>query len=499
MLELRNISKRFGSVVANDAISLTVERGTVHAILGENGAGKTTLMNILFGLYRPDSGEILYDGRPVDITSPRVALEHGIGMIHQHFMLVPRLSVTENIVLGAPGRRGFLLDLAEKQGEIARLSETYGLEVDPLALAGELPVGVQQRVEILKALYRGAKVLILDEPTSGLSPPEIRVLLDILRRLRDAGHAVLFITHKLAEVLDVSDVVTVLRRGRVVGTMAREDADPKILATLMIGREIEETLPRSPMPRGREVLRLDDVHARDDQGKCALNGVTLSVHSNEIVGIAGVDGNGQRELAEVILGIRPVSRGRVLLKGEDAGPLSTRARLERNVAYVPEDRQLQGLLMDLPISDNLILKTYYRPPIASRGLISKSSVRRQAEDLIHRYDIRAGSPDIAVRLLSGGNQQKVVLARELSGEPELVVALQPTRGLDVGATEYVQRLILRQRENGAGILYISTELDEIFALSDRIAVMYAGRIVGVVDRKAANTEKIGMMMAGMIR
>ncbi len=502
MLELRNISKRFGSVVANDAISLEVRPGTVHAVLGENGAGKTTLMNIIYGLYRPDEGEILLDGRRVDIRSPRMALERGVGMIHQHFMLVPRLSVAENIALGATGpgiRRGLALDLARKRAEIARLSDTYGLQVDPMAEASELPVGIQQRVEILKALYRGARLLILDEPTSGLSPPEIRALLDILSRLRESGRAVLFITHKLREALEVSDVVTVLRRGRVVATVPREEADARTLSTLMIGREVEATLPRSPMPRGEEVLRLEDVHARDDRGKRVLNGVSLSVHRNEILGMAGVDGNGQRELAEVILGIRPISSGQVFLKGENARGLSTRARTERKTAYVPEDRQAQGLLMDLAISDNLILKAYYKSPLSSRGLIDRNLVRRWAREIVAGYDIRATGPQAPVRLLSGGNQQKVILARELSGEPDLVVAVQPTRGLDVGATEYVQSVVLRQRDRGTGLLYISTELDEIFALCDRIAVMYAGRIAGIVDRDHADIEQIGMMMAGMIQ
>jgi simple sugar transport system ATP-binding protein len=499
MLEIDRITKSFGPLRANDAISFRVARGTVHALLGENGAGKSTLMNVLYGLYRPDSGRILLRERPVTFHSPRDAIRAGIGMIHQHFMLVPPLSVAENIALGYESLVRPWLHLSRVEREVRSLSGAYGLDVDPRATVWQLPVGQQQRVEILKALYRRADLLILDEPTSVLTPGETEALFAIIRRLRDDGHTVIFISHKLDEVMAISDTVTVLRGGRVVETVARAETTPAALARAMVGRDVALRVAHDRQGRGEPVLRVEELQASSDRGLPALRGLSFELHRGEILGVAGVDGNGQSELAECICGLRRPTGGRVRLGTRDLTGLSPRVIIEAGVAFIPADRQRTGLILDFDVGENLILKHHDRPPFCRRGAVDPAAVQRHAADLMKGFDIRAPGPRARVRTLSGGNQQKVVLAREVSGSPTVLIAMQPTRGLDVGATEYVQRSLLAQRERGTAILYVSTELEEVLSLSDRIAVLSNGVIVEVLDGATASRHEVGMLMAGARR
>ena len=499
LLRMEEISKRFGPVLANDRISFSVRQGTIHALLGENGAGKTTLMNILYGLSRPDSGRILLRDRPVHFASPRAAIQHGIGMIHQQFMLVPPLTVAENIVLGLPPRRRVFLDLAAVESEIAHLSKVYRLDVDPRARIWQLPVGMQQRVEILKALYRKADLFILDEPTSVLTPAETGALFSIIRRLVAEGHSVIFISHKLEEVMRISDEITVLRQGRVVGTVPAAETSPDSLARMMVGREVIFRLDKTPARPGDVVLEVRDVHALNDRTLPALRGVSFDLRRGEIFGIAGVDGNGQAELAEVITGLRPTTGGRILLKGLDATHLSPRSRIAQRLAYIPADRHRFGVILDFSVADNLVLKDFYRPPFSRGALLDRGAIADHARTLAERFDIRMTNIHQPVRQLSGGNQQKVVLAREASGVPDLINAVQPTRGLDVGAAEFVLRTILAQRDAGAAVLYISTEIDEVLSMSDRLAVLYNGEIMGIVRPQEVSLEEISLMMAGSLR
>jgi simple sugar transport system ATP-binding protein len=496
MLQIDGITKTFGFLTANDRISFRVERGTVHALLGENGAGKSTLMNVLYGLYRPDAGRIVLRDRPVTFHSPRDAIRAGIGMIHQHFMLVPPLTVGENVVLGHDPLTRPWLNLRQVEREVHNLSTTYGLDVDPRAIVWQLPVGQQQRVEILKALYRKADLLILDEPTSVLTPAETEALFAIIRRLRADGHTVIFISHKLDEVMAISDTVTVLRGGRVVETVAGSETSPAALARAMVGRDVTFRVAHERTGQGEPVLRVEGLTALNDRGLPALRGLSFALHRGEILGVAGVDGNGQSELAECICGLRPPTAGRVLLDARDITGLSPRAIIEAGVGYIPGDRQRTGLVLDFDISENLILKRHDRAPFCRRGALDFLAVERHAADLVERFDVRTPSVRSRVRTLSGGNQQKVVLAREVSEGPAVLVAMQPTRGLDVGATEYVQRSLLAQRERGAAILYVSTELEEVLGLSDRIAVLAQGEIVDVVDAATATREEVGMLMTG---
>jgi len=485
-LRLEGITKSFGSFIANDNISLTVEPGKIHAILGENGAGKTTLMNILSGLYQPDAGQIYLQENPVKISSSSAAIQLGIGMIHQHFMLVPQLTVTENIILGTLNH--WRLNLRQKQQEIAALSQAYRLTVDPAAKVGNLPVGAQQRVEILKVLYRKAKLLILDEPTAVLTPTEVESLIAILRQLAADGHTIIFISHKLDEVMNLCDTVTVLRRGKVVANTTTKEATPQQLAELMVGREVALRLDKTPASPGNVVLSVQNLQVEDDRGAIAVRNVSFELRAGEILGIAGVDGNGQRELADAITGVRTVKGGKIEL---------TRNFPEiRGVGYIPEDRQKMGLVLQFNIAENLILKAFKKLPFCRRFLLQKQAISNNAKSAMQEFDIRATSEGVKVSQLSGGNQQKVVLARELAREPMLIVAMQPTRGLDVGATEAVQLQLLAQRDRGAAILYISTELEEVMAISDRIAVMYTGEFVGVLDATTATVEEIGFLMAG---
>ena len=494
-LHLENITKRFGPFTANDRITLSIEVGTIHALLGENGAGKSTLMNILCGLYQPDEGQIFLQGQAVKLSSPGIAIQQGIGMIHQHFMLVPQLSVTENIILGQAFSLN--LNLKKKAEEIAAMSQAYGLEVDPLAIVGDLPVGTQQRVEILKTLYRQAKLLILDEPTAVLTPPEVESLFKILRQLAASGRTIIFISHKLDEVLNLCDQVTVLRRGTVAATCSTQGATRQDLARLMVGREVLFHLDKPACEPGAVLLDVQNLQVEDDRHLAAVRDISFQIRAGEILGIAGVDGNGQRELADAIAGLRSIRQGRIVLAGQEITHWSAQQRVKQlKVGYIPEDRQKMGLVMSFSIARNLILKLFKRFPFCRRFFLKPSAIAHHANTAIQTFDIRATDNQLKVSQLSGGNQQKVVLARELSGEPCLIVAMQPTRGLDVGATEYVQQALLAERQRGAAILYISTELEEVMLMSDRIAIMYAGQLIETLDAKTASVEKVGLLMAG---
>ena len=481
-IRLEGITKSFGLVVANENLSFEVEAGKIHAILGENGAGKTTLINIISGLERPDRGQIYVQGKPIEITSASTAIKLGIGTIHQHFMLVPQLSVTENIILGT--EQNWRLNLHSKQQKIAALSQAYQLEINPTAKIGDLPVGAQQRVEILKVLYREVKLLILDEPTAVLTPVEIKSLLKILRQLADAGKTIIFISHKLEEVMNLCDTVTVLRRGKVVANKNVCETTPNELATLMVGRAVPRQLNKSPVKPGRTILAVQNLQVADDRGVIAVRNVSFELREGEILGIAGVDGNGQQELADAIAGVRTLT----------AGKINSSHNLSRG--YIPEDRQKMGLILQFSIAENLMLKAFKQLPFCRHLLLQSQAIDRHARSAMAEFDIRAMGVNAAVSQLSGGNQQKVVLARELAGNPSLIIAMQPTRGLDVGATAAVQQRLLVERERGAAIIYISTELEEVMAMSDRIAVMYGGEFVGVFDGMTATVAGVGLLMGG---
>jgi ABC-type uncharacterized transport system ATPase subunit len=496
-VELRGITKRFPGVVANSDVDLSVSGGEVLALLGENGAGKSTLMNVLFGLYAPDEGQILIDEEPVEFATPAGAIGAGIGMVHQHFMLVPVFSVTENVMLGVEPTSQFgLLDRSRAKARLLELSRQYGLPVDPDAVVEDLPVGVQQRVEILKALYRRADCLILDEPTAVLTPREVDELFGVIRTLTKSGRAVIFITHKLKEVLKIADRIIVLRRGQVVGTTAPAETTEGNLATMMVGHEVKLEVTKTPAEPGTPVLQVADLEVFDDRGQRGVTGVSFDVRAGEILAIAGVQGNGQTELVEAITGLRPATSGKVLLEGLDVTGASAKKLFRRGVAHVPEDRQTDGLVISFPIKDNLVLNMYDRPPYARGIVIDREAVVTAATKLVSEFDIRATSIEAPVSTLSGGNQQKVIVAREFSHSNKLLIASQPTRGLDVGSIQYIHAQIVSKRDEGAGVLLVSSELDEIMALADRIAVMYQGSIVGILERKDATRHNIGLMMAG---
>ncbi len=498
VLELRQITKRFPGVLANDHIDLTLRQGEVHALLGENGAGKTTLMNILYGLYQPDEGEIIVRGKKIDLHSPNDAIAAGIGMVHQHFMLVPVFTVTENVMLGDESTRfGGLLDRKKAAERIMEISQTYGLEVNPDSYIRDLPVGVQQRVEIIKLLYRNADILIFDEPTAVLTPQEADKLFEIMRSLTKQGKSIIFITHKLREVLDVADTITVIRLGKVVGATVPEEADQKKLASMMVGREVELTLEKTDPQVGEDVLRVEDLVVADDHKNVRVDGVTFTVRAGEVLGIAGVQGNGQTELVEALTGLRRVADGKVILEDHDITNSTPRQITELGTGHVPEDRQRDGLILSFPIMENMFLNTYYLAPFAKGPVIQWDKALENANKLIEEFDVRTPGAMTNAGALSGGNQQKVIVARELSRPLHLLIASQPTRGLDVGSIEYIHRQILDRREKGIAVLLVSTELAEILQLSDRIAVMYRGRIVAVVDAKRATKELIGLLMAGV--
>jgi ABC-type uncharacterized transport system ATPase subunit len=497
LLRMEHITKRFAGFVANDDINFEVRAGEIHALLGENGAGKTTLVNILYGLYHPDAGTISVRGERVQIRSSRQAIDHGIGMVHQHFMLVPVMTVAENIVLGMPTPSEPLLGLRAVEDSVRSLSEQYKLAVDPRAVIQDLAVGGQQRVEIIKALYRKANLLILDEPTAVLTPAEVVELFAILNRLTAQGKSVVFISHKLDEVMTISHRITVLRDGKLVGTVRREDTDKMALAEMMVGRKVVLRLNKEPACRGATpILHVEDLTVLRPKRRAALSKISLCVDQGEIFGIAGVDGNGQRELASVISGLLSPSSGRVTLHGKDVSRLGPKGLARLGVARIPEDRHKLGLVMDFSIAENLVIDSFDTPLFSRFGFLNHSRIWKHAVQMCRDYDVRPPLPRLAARLLSGGNQQKAILARELSRKPFFILAVQPTRGLDVGATEYVYQRLLAARKAGAGILLISTELDEILALSDRIGVMYEGELVGIVEREDADVPQLGLLMAG---
>jgi simple sugar transport system ATP-binding protein len=497
-LELKGITKRFGTLVANDAIDLVVESGQIHSLLGENGAGKSTLMNVLYGLYKADEGQILLDGKPAEFAGPGDAMAAGIGMVHQHFMLIPVFTVAENVALGhEPTKRGGVLDLDAARALVRKISDRFGFDVDPDALVEDLPVGVQQRVEIIKSLARDAKVLVLDEPTAVLTPQETDELMEIMRGLAKSGTSIVFITHKLREVKAVADKITVIRQGRVVGE-AKPSTETAELASMMVGRDVGLTVDKKIADPGKVVLNVSDLSVLDDRDQRAVDHVSFEVRAGEILAIAGVQGNGQTELAEAILGLRAIhsNEGDIAISGSSVRGKSVRSILEKGVGYVPEDRQKNGLISEFSIAENLMLNGSFTKPYANGFGIAFATRARLAEERVKEFDVRTTSALTPAGKLSGGNQQKVVLARELSREVDLLIVSQPTRGVDVGSIEFIHERLVEERNAGKAVLLISTELDEVLALADRIAVMYRGRIVGIVDNKT-DRAKLGQMMAGV--
>lgn len=496
-VRMTNIVKSFPGVIANNNINLEVQKGEIHALLGENGAGKTTLMNILFGLSQPDSGEILINDKPVNMKSPNDAIALGIGMIHQHFMLIPVFSVAENIALGQPSSREPLLDLEKSKLKIQEIAKSAGLQVDPNAKVMDLCVGEQQRVEIIKSLYRGANILIMDEPTSVLTPQETNELFLILKELTRKGNTILFITHKLREVMEISDRVTVLRDGQVIGTVNTRETNQYDLAKMMVGREVFLTFDKDPLNAGEQVLEMEGVQANNDRGLPALKGVDLKVSAGEILGIAGVDGNGQNELSEVIMGLREVKAGEIKILGNSIKKFSPRKIINMGVSCIPFSRQLEGLVLTFSVADDLILKEWRNPPFTNKGFFNTKAIHEFSKRMIQEFKIKTTGVNAKVGNMSGGNQQKVVLAREISRCPNLLIACHPTHGLDVGATEYVRQQILKERERGAAVVLISTELDEILALCDRFVVFFEGQVMGETTPGDATIDEIGLMMLGV--
>lgn len=511
LLHVKNITKRFPGVLANDGISLDVKKGEIHAIIGENGAGKTTLMNILYGLYQPDDGEIFWKGEHVQFHSPKDAIACGIGMVHQHFMLIPTLTVTENVILGMkPDRHSVkarflgkslafhspILDIKTAEQKIRSLSECFGLSVNPSAKIRDLAVGARQRVEIIKALYRNAELLILDEPTSVLTPQETRDFFDILKTLVKQGMSVIFITHKLYEVIESGDRATVLRNGKVVKTVNVADITQRELAQMMVGRGVLERLEKTAQKKGKEILRVEQLSYESSESIPILDNVSLTLHAGEIFGIAGVAGNGQSELAEILAGLLSPSRGSIFLEGQEVINFSPRRIMGAGVSHIPEKRQEMGIVMDFPLDDNAILGSFFQSPFSRYHLLNREHNSAYAQNLLIMYDVKARHVTAAIQELSGGNQQKFIVGRELSRNPRILLAIQPTRGVDIGSTEYIHQKLLEQREQGVGVLLISTELDEIFALSDRIGVMHKGKIVDILPADEADRETIGLMMAG---
>lgn len=497
VVEMKNITKKFGNFVANDNINLTLYKGEVHALLGENGAGKTTLMNILYGLYHQTSGEIFIHGKKVNISNPNVAIAKGIGMVHQHFMLVEPFTVTENIILGMETTKGFdVLDMEKAENDVRELSKKYGLHVDPHSKIEDISVGMQQRVEILKALYRGADILILDEPTAVLTPQEITDLIKIMRNLTKEGKTIIIITHKLKEIKAVADNCTIIRRGKHIGTVDVSLTSESELASKMVGREVSFKVAKDDKKVGKPVLELIDLVIKDNRGIKAVDGLSLKVHSGEIVGLAGVDGNGQSELIEGITGLRKIESGKVLINGKDITNKSPREIIDSKISNIPEDRQKRGLVLDYTISENMILENYNKEPFSKNGILKHENIVEFADKLIEKFDVRPPDHRLRARALSGGNQQKVIIAREVTNDPEVLIATQPTRGLDVGAIEFVHKSLINQRDKDKAVLLVSLELDEVLNVSDRIAVIYEGEIVGCLDAKVADENTIGLMMAG---
>ncbi|MGI6332086.1 MAG: ABC transporter ATP-binding protein [Zhaonellaceae bacterium] len=499
VLKMKGIVKKFGAVTANDGVDFEVRQGEIHTLLGENGAGKTTLMNILYGLYTPDQGKIIVKGKEVQITTPKDALNLGIGMVHQHFMLVPPFTVAENVAIGLEGQNLLKIDLPSIEKKIKDLSGKYGLQVDPQAKVAQLSVGLQQRVEIIKVLYRGADILILDEPTAVLTPQEVNELFTVLRSITSKGGTVIFISHKLHEIMQISNRVTVLRNGKKVATVETKDTDERELARMMVGRDVILKYSKAPLVKKGPILTLKDINCKNDKGVDALKGINLTLEKGEILGIAGVDGNGQKELAEVIAGLRKPESGKVIIKDQIVTEQSPLDRIKLGLGYVPDDRRGTGLITNFPISYNLFLKSFDQEPFTRRGVLQGKTITAKSKSLIEKYQIKTPAETVPAANLSGGNQQKVVLAREISREPEVLVVSQPTRGLDVGAMEFIHQTLLEERSKGMGILLISSDLDEVLELSDRVLVMYEGQFVGEFVPNKISLEEIGLMMAGVTK
>ncbi|GAB6087822.1 ABC transporter ATP-binding protein [Alkaliphilus crotonatoxidans] len=497
ILSMNNITKAFPGVLANDQVGLDLKEGEIHALVGENGAGKSTLMNILFGIYQPDQGTITYKGSQITINEPNQAIKLGIGMVHQHFKLVPPLTVTENIVLGSEPRSGLWFNKTKAIKEVETLSKQYGLTVDPTAKVESITVGMQQRVEILKTLYRGADVIILDEPTAVLTPQEVKELFNIMKTLTNQGKSIIFITHKLNEVMEIADRATVMRRGKTIGTVNTSETSPSHLAEMMVGRQVLLRVEKQEAKAGEDVLRVEAVSALDERNLPAVNNISFTVRSGEILGIAGVEGNGQSELIEVLTGLKKPVSGEVYLNNKRITGKTAREIKNELVAYIPEDRHKRGLELDFSISENAILGSHFKKPFAKGITLNYNEINRHADKLIEKYDVRTPNREVHVRNLSGGNQQKIIVARELEIDPVLIIASQPTRGVDIGAIEFIHRQIVKERDNGKAVLLVSAELQEIMSLSDRIAVIYEGEIVAILDARDATEEKLGLLMAGV--
>ena len=499
ILRMKKITKTFYGKYANKDVNFEVQKGEIHALVGENGAGKTTLMSILYGLYQADEGEIYINGNKVDISEPNVAINQGIGMVFQHFMLVEPFTVAENIILGKEPKKFIFVDNKKAVEKVRKISEEYGLRIDPTAIIAEISVGMQQRVEILKTLYRGAEILILDEPTAVLTPQEVNEFFEILRLLKAQGKTIIIITHKLKEVMEISDRVSVMRKGQFIGCVSTKDTSEKKLAKMMVGRDISLKVEKEEIPKGEVILKIKNVYAPSKMGNNidGLRGITLDIHGGEVLGIAGVDGNGQTELLEVLTGLRKVTSGEITLKGEDITKLSPRKIKEKKIANIPEDRHQRGLVLKNTVAENLILGYHYKKPFNHRGFLNDKVIDENANRCIEEYDIRPANKDIKVRAMSGGNQQKVIIAREFELNPELLIASQPTRGVDIGAIEFIHKKIIEHRNKNKAVLLISADLQEVMSLSDKIAVIYEGEIVKVLDAKEATEEELGLLMAGI--
>ncbi|MFD3155861.1 ABC transporter ATP-binding protein [Haloimpatiens sp. FM7330] len=496
VVEMKGITKIFPGTVANDNVDFELLKSETHVLLGENGAGKTTLMNVLYGLYQPEKGEIFVKGKKVKITNPNDAIKLGIGMVHQHFMLVHNFSVAENIVLGIEPKKGLKTDINKAIADVEKIASQYGFNIDPKAIIEDISVGQQQKVEILKALYRGAEILILDEPTAVLTPQEIEELGVIIDNLKKEGKSVILITHKLKEVMSMSDRVTIIRRGKVTGRVHTKDTSIDELAELMVGRKVQLVVDKKKANIGKEILKIEDLHVKDQRGIPAVKGLNLTVHGGEILGIAGVDGNGQSEFIEALTGLKKPEKGKIVLKGNDIYGKTPREIIDNGIGHIPEDRHKRGLILKYSLYENIVLGRHHKEPFSKKGVMNYSSIRKYSQDLIKEYDVRTPNDEVPASALSGGNQQKLIVAREISKDPDLLIASQPTRGVDVGAIEFIHKKLVEERDSGKAVLLVSLELDEVLSLSDRIAVMYDGEIVDILDRKDANEQKLGVLMAG---